>query len=70
MPLKSILLARGLKLKFIGGPQSNEKMLNGPKFTRKPLKYAEFDQNLQFLGCSRAAQMHLAGRVFETPAPN
>ena len=73
---------RGLKLKFIGGPHYREKnasraavyckkKLLQPQFTKKPSKYATFDQtsnSCHFLRCSRAAQMHLAGRVFETPA--
>jgi hypothetical protein len=71
---------RGLKLKLVGGPHSREKMLRGPqlikkgfaglKIQEKPSKIAKFDQTLyscHFLKCSRAAPMHQAGRVFETP---
>ncbi len=53
-----------------------KKALAGHNLQEKLSKSAKFDQNLQyyqFLRCSRAAKMHLAGhmrpvgRVFETP---
>jgi hypothetical protein len=76
-----LYLQQGLKFKFIGGPHSKEKMLRGLQFNRKKLLWATISKespqkklNLMkiyifchFWGCSRAVQMYLAGRVFETP---
>jgi hypothetical protein len=49
----------GLKLKYIGGPHSKEKMFRGPQFMRKTAfagrnsqeklsKFDKFDQNSKF----------------------
>ncbi len=75
-----LFYSKGLKPKLVGGPHSRDKMLRGPLFIRKQLLraaiYKKSPQNKlnlikhytqHFLRCSRAAQMHLAGRVFKTP---
>jgi hypothetical protein len=69
---------RGLKLKFIKGPNSKEKMMlrgllfigkkafTGRILQEKLSKYDKFDQTLyscHFLRCLQAAQIHLAGHI-------